>query len=153
MSSTLDVTSSVPQGTVVGPLCFLVYINDMPDCVTAGTRTRLFADDAFVYRELNNAEDSWIFQKDLDALSNWGSAWQMSFNTDKCHIMNFTNKRSVVTTPYKLCGNTLSTVDSHPYLGITFSADMKWSKHIHNTTNSCKKVLASVIRRNFRSCS
>ena len=124
----------------------------MPDCVTAGTKYRLFADDAFVYRELNNPDDSRLFQKDLDALSNWGSAWQMSLNTDKCYIMNFTNKRSTVTTPYKLCGNTLSRVNSHPYLGITFSAEMKWTKHIHNVTNSCKKVLG-VIRRNFRSCS
>ena len=53
ISSTLDVTSRVPQGTVIGPPCFLVYINDMP-----GTKTRLFADDAFVYRELNCPEDS-----------------------------------------------------------------------------------------------
>jgi hypothetical protein len=152
LSSTLDVSSGVPQGTVIGPLCFLVYINDMPACVSTGTKTSLFADDALVYREVVSKDDPTSFQHDLDALSTWGTDWLMSFNTDKCHIMHFTNKKSPTITSYKLCGNVLSAVDSHSYLGVTFSNDMKWSKHINNITNSCKKVLG-VIRRNFRSCS
>jgi hypothetical protein len=124
----------------------------MPACVSTGTKTSLFADDALVYREVVSKDDPTSFQHDLDALSTWGTDWQMSFNTDKCHIMHFTNKKSPTITSYKLCGNVLSAVDSHSYLGVTFSNDMKWSKHINNITNSCKKVLG-VIRRNFRSCS
>lgn len=152
LSSTAEVTSSVPQGTVLGPLCFLIYINDMPNCVSTGTKTRLFADDAFVYREINDDSDHEAFQHDLDALSSWGSDWQMNFNTDKCYTMHFSNNKSHTITPYKLCGNVLSTTNSHSYLGITFSSDLKWSTHINNVTNSCKRVLG-VIRRNFRSCS
>ena len=151
LSSSVDVTSGVPQGTVLGPLCFLVYINDMPDCVSPGTKSRLFADDGFVSREINSQNDKITFQKDLDALTKWSSDWQMSFNIKKCFIMHFTTKKHPNITPYKLCGITLETSNSHPYLGITFNNDLKWSTHINNTTNSCKKVIG-VIRRNFKTC-
>ena len=52
-SSPVDVISSVLQGTVIGPLSFLVFINDLPNYISEGTKTRLFADDAFVYREIS----------------------------------------------------------------------------------------------------
>jgi hypothetical protein len=102
LSSAVDVVSSVPQGTVIGPLCFLIYINNLPNCVSPGTKTRLFADDALVYREINNPDDPIIFQHDLDALSKWGQEWQMSFNTNKCYTMHFTSKKTPNITPYKL---------------------------------------------------
>ena len=151
LSSTADVTSSVPQGTVIGPLCFLIYINNMPDCVSEGTKIRLFADDALIYREINSNKDKTTFQNDLDALSRWSADWQMSFNTAKCHTMHFTAKRSPCITPYKLCGNTLQVTSTHPYLGITFSSDLKWKTHINNVTKSSKMVIG-VIRRNFKAC-
>ena len=58
MCTTANVTSSVPQGMVVGPLCFLIYINNITDCISTGTTMHLFADDALIYREINTVGDT-----------------------------------------------------------------------------------------------
>ena len=81
------VLSGVPQGTVLGPLLFLLFVNDLPECVSEGTRTRLFADDCLVYREIRNQEDRVQLQADLNALGNWSARWGMRFNTSKCEII------------------------------------------------------------------
>ena len=140
-----NVTSSVPQGTVVRLLCFLIYINNMTDCISSGTKMHLFADKALIYCEINTVDDTKIFQKDLDTLSKWGADWQMAFNTDKCFTMHFTSKKSPSITPYQLCGNTLQVTSSHPYLDINFGSDLKWNSHMTNVTKSSKKIWESSI--------
>ena len=70
-SSELHVKSGVPQGTVLGPLLFLIYINDINDDLTPGTKLRLFADDSFLYRQMKSKTDSMILQKDLETLQKW----------------------------------------------------------------------------------
>ena len=84
-SSLIDVVYGVPQGTVLGPLLFLLHINDLPSVVTS--KVRLFADDCLVYRNIKNKPDQITLQKYLSLLENWGNAWGMHFNTAKCHIM------------------------------------------------------------------
>ena len=71
----------VSQGTVLGPLLFLIYINDLPSCISP--TMRLFADDCFLYCRINSPVDCQNIQKDLDALTKWEKDWQMSFNVDK----------------------------------------------------------------------
>ena len=90
-SKTTEVTSGVPQGTVLGPLLFLVYINDMPE--TISSTARLFADDSLVYRIIRTEEDQALLQKDLDKLQKWERDWLMQFNPDKCEVIRITNKR------------------------------------------------------------
>ena len=82
-----DVESGVPQGTVLGPLFFLLHINDLPSCVIS--KVRLFADDCLLYREIKNNQDQidMQLQRGLDALMDWGSTWGMKFNAKKCNIM------------------------------------------------------------------
>ena len=70
-SETSTVLSGVPQGTVLGPLLFLIYINDLPQYVSPGTQVRLFADDSAVYRKINSPQDHEILQKDLKNLVKW----------------------------------------------------------------------------------
>ena len=70
--------SSVPQGTVLGRLLFLLHINDLPSCVNS--KVYLFADDCLIYREINNNQDQIDMQRDLDALMDWRSTWGMKFN-------------------------------------------------------------------------
>ena len=87
-STSADVISGVPQGTVLGPLLFLLYVNDIPTYVSS--KTRLFADDGLLYREINLSADAASLQRDLDALCRWEKEWQMKFNADKCFVMHIT---------------------------------------------------------------
>ncbi|KAI8511987.1 hypothetical protein Bbelb_110870 [Branchiostoma belcheri] len=88
-SAPVKVASGVPQGSVLGPLLFLLYINDLPDKLDSNVR--LFADDCLLYVELSTQNDSQLLQKDLNTLEEWHSKWLMQFNPEKCYIMHITN--------------------------------------------------------------
>ena len=98
--------SGVPQGTVLGPLLFLLHINDLPSVVSS--KVRLFADDCLIYRNTKNKEDQIALQKDLNLLENWGNIWGMRFNAAKCNIKLFN---------YSLTGKVLEEVMDAKYLG------------------------------------
>ena len=94
------VLSGVPQGTVLAPLLFSCYINDLPSSTLSNMR--LYADDALVYRSINSPEDSIILQQDLISLSNWSRKWLMPFNPSKCEYLNITNKVNPIRSQYYL---------------------------------------------------
>ena len=88
------VTSGVLQGTVLGPLLFLIYINDMPS--TVSSTMGMFADDAYIYRSIRNTGDCEILQEDLQKLMQWKQSWLMEFHPDKCKVLRITNKRKLI---------------------------------------------------------
>ena len=90
-SSPINVTSGVPQGSVLGPTLFLLYINDINNNVNS--TVRLFADDSLLYRPIWSQTDHEILQKDLEMLTSWANKWQMSFNVSKCKVLSITKKR------------------------------------------------------------
>ena len=90
-SDTASVTSGVPQGSVLGPILFLTFINDMPECVSS--KVRLFADDSIIYKEITTDSDGRDLQNDLEALEMWEKTWGMSFNPSKCHIIHISRKK------------------------------------------------------------
>ena len=90
-SESIPVTSGVPQGSVLGPILFLVYINDLPDEVRS--QVRLFADDTTLYLTLESEDDSSTLQSDLDILSAWESRWDMEFNPSKCQVVHVTGSK------------------------------------------------------------
>ena len=77
--------SGVPQGSVLGPILFLVFISDLPDIINF--TVRLFADDSVLYRNIRRSEDQQILQDDLNKLAQWEEAWIIRFNVAKCHSM------------------------------------------------------------------
>ena len=81
-STELPVSSGVPQGSVLGPILYLFYINDLPDNIQSDVR--LFADDTAVYLAVQGQEDTDIIQNDLNILQEWEKAWDMEFNLSKC---------------------------------------------------------------------
>ena len=88
VSSLCTVTSGIPQGSVLGPALFLIYIND----ITAGIKSqiRLLADDCLIYRSIHSLIDHEILQHDLDTLSSWATCWKMLFNVSKCSVLQIT---------------------------------------------------------------
>jgi hypothetical protein len=149
-SSPVDVSSGVPQGTVLGPLLFLLYINDMPSSISPGTSLKLFADDAMLYRKINNPTDSDNLQHDLDRLIDWEQTWQMSFNPTKCQVMHITKSRSPINNPYTIHGTTLETVPTATHLGIDISNTLSWNTHINRIANKANSKLG-FIKRNIKS--
>ena len=115
-SGSVPVTSVVPQGSVLGPILFLIYINDLPDELSS--QVRLFADDRAVYLTIGGAEDGKLLQNDLDRLSVWEDRWDMEFNPSKCQVVRVTSSRNPFNFSYTLHGQVLEVV-TNPVLPIT----------------------------------
>ena len=142
-----SVISGVPQGSVLGPILFLLYINDIVKDIH-GT-VLLFADDTMIYMVIRSENDAARFQQDLDLLSEWGKTWMMEFHQDKCEILTITCKRNPTLYPYRLGEHLLNHVDCSKYLGVKVSRDLRWNDHINYITNKATNTL-NFLRRNLQ---
>ena len=115
-STWTEVMSGVPQGTVLGPLLFLTYINDLPNNIHSSIR--LFADDCVLCREIKNELYSQELQKNLHSLMKWEYDWQMHFNPQKCFVMRLTHARHMIRFNYIFGDKSLHETYNHPYLGV-----------------------------------
>ena len=145
------VLSGVPQGTVLGPLLFLIYINDISNGLSEGTKLKLFADDSLLYRTIKSPKDSEILQKDLNTLQTWEKKWKMQFHPDKCQLLKITNKTNQINSTYKIHNHIISETNSAKYLGITIDSKLHWKKHYLNITKKASSTLA-FIKRNLNKC-
>jgi len=146
-STSIPVTSGVPQGSVLGPILFLVYINDLPGHTKC--TTRLFADDTAVYLSFQNISDHRTLQDELNSLEWWEQTWDMAFNPDKCQVIQITHAREPIPTSYTLHGQLLEIVDQAKYLGVDFSSKLSWGPHINHITNKANRTLG-YIRHNIK---
>ena len=145
-----EVTSGVPQGSVLGPSLFLVFINDIVDDTSSSIR--LFADDSVIYKNIETYNDHLVLQEDINKLFSWSERWQMSFNVQKCYVLSITRKtvwKSCYT--YTMSDQDLPVVSSSKYLGVTISDKLKWSDHIKDVTAGSRKVLG-LLERNLSQC-
>ena len=108
--------SGVPQGTVLGPIPFLLHTNDLPSIVSS--KVRLFADDCLIYRQIKSNNDQIELQRDLNLLESWGAKWGMRFNAAKCNIMRVSRMRLPFLYSYKLSGQVLDEAKDSKYLGL-----------------------------------
>ena len=143
-SAEAPVTSGVPQGSVLGPLLFLLYINDLPQNIQS--QVRLFADDTAVYLTVTSSEDANTLQADLDTLQEWERTWDMEFNPSKCQILHITRSRQPLQSQYTLHGQFLESVDSAKYLGVNITQDLNWNHHINEITGKANRTLGFVKR-------
>ena len=147
-SDPVPVLSGVPQGSVLGPVLFLIFINDLPENIRSSVR--LFADDGVLYRNIESATDCQILQDDLNSLAQWEADWQMKFNVAKCHSMRVTQHPpdKHIQFEYTLHQQRLEQVQSAKYLGITISDDLDWGQHISEISSKATKTLG-FLRRNL----
>ena len=143
------VQSGEPQGTVLGPLCFLLYINNIGDLISPCSSIRLFVDDYLHYRTVNSTESCQQLQNDLIRLVEWSKQWQMTFHPTKCFILKV--KRNPVIYNYKMMGHQLEIVHHYPYLAVELSEDMNWDPHISKATSKANKTLG-FLRRKLNKC-
>ena len=146
-SEEVPVTSGVPQGSVLGPVLFLIYINDLPDKVKL--QVRLFADDTAAYLAITKLADSEQLQANLDILQEREIRWDMQFNPSKCQVKHITRSHSPLPTTYTLHGETLEAVASARYLGVDIANDLSWKTHVSSITNNANKSLG-FLRRNLK---
>ena len=143
------VVSGVPQGTVLSPLLFSLYKNDIT--VGIDSQIRLFADDCVCYREIKTVEDTLKLQKDIDLLGSWARKWGMRFQPVKCNMMQLTNKRINKIEASYTEGMVLENVDSIKYLGVAITNDLKWNTHITKICTKANRTLG-FLRRNLFPC-
>ena len=149
-SSSVSVLSGVPQGTVLGPLLFLIYVNDIASGVSSSIR--LFADDCILYRTIKCEADSIILQQDLDILSQWSTLWQMKFNVSKCVLICCSRSPNLFQYNYQLYDHILDVRDEHLYLGVLLHKSLSWSNYIAKTSAKASQLF-NFLRRNLSNCS
>lgn len=141
-SRVCSVTSGVPQGSVLGPTLFLVYINDLPDTLTCSVS--LYADDTLLYQDVTSDQDSAKFQRNIDAVQKWSQKWMMPFNINKCHAMAFDTGNNNITPAYKLGTTDIPWTTNTRYLGVTLQHDLKFDQHVSKKTDKASKILGAI---------
>lgn len=143
-SDWLPMKSGVPQGSVLGPVLFLIYINDL--VTNLESSASLFADDAKIYKTIESETDVETLRRDMAKLDEWCGKWLLSFNTSKCKVMHIghNNRRNA----YQLDGVTLEKSNEEKDLGIIISSDLKSTKHVAKITAKANSRLG-IIKRNF----
>ena len=145
-----NVVSGIPQGSVLGPLLFIIYINDLP--LNISSYTYLFADDTKIFRPITSELDCILLQKDLDALQNWSDKWLLQFHPDKCHVL--TIGKSHIHFNYTLPNNKdgsriiLEHVNEAKDLGVLVDTHLNFESHIHTKVNKANSILG-IIRRGY----
>ena len=130
-SEWVSVTSGVPQGSILGPSLFIMYINDLPSCFLS-SNCLLFADDVNFFKRIASVEDCRVLQTDLNALSDWCFLWRMKLNLTKCFYINFSLKRVIdFSFDYSLNDHMLERVFNVKDLdGVYFSHNLCFTLHI-----------------------
>ena len=143
-SALLPVLSGVPQGSILGPMLFLVFVNDLPKAAA----TSLFADDAKCAHSITTVSDCLSLQQDLNNLVTWSTSWSLLFNEQKCSILRFCSPRHTIPFVCNLNGKSVVVKDSHRDLGVIISTDLQWSAHYCYIMSRAYKVLY-LLRRVF----
>ena len=143
------ITSGVPQGSILGPLLFLVYVNDIS--TNMSSETRLFADDCTLFRNVLCKQDCISLQNDLTKIFSWSQKWQLSLNISKCKVLCISNKRSPPSYTYMMNISQLEFVDDFKYLGVHIDSHLKWNDHPSFASHKATRVL-NLLRRSMYMC-
>ena len=136
------VPSGVPQGSVLAPLLFILYVNDLPDTLSCGIK--VFADDSKLYRPVRHLTDPPTLQEDLNAAVRWADRWQLTFNADKCTVLHIGRQNRHH--PYTMMGATLKDTAAEKDLGVYIDAELKFRKQAAAAVSKASQVMAVMYR-------
>ena len=129
-SDMFPVMSGVPQGSVLGLLLFLIYINDLPQSLSLGSIPYLFADDSKLVRSIASFSDCSVLQEDIFSIMEWCRTWNLNLNKEKCAAIHFSLSSSLnPQSDYKIMDTSINFIESHRDLGIMVNNKLSWSKH------------------------
>jgi hypothetical protein len=153
LSAYKPVTSGVPQGSVLGPVLFIFYINDITEVVTPNTTVKLYADDLKAYCTDKNDKDSINFNETLKNISNWSNTWQLTISNEKSKWLLISNKNYKISQfepRFELAGKTLPKTVNVLDLGVNFSMKLSFTDHISITIAKAKQRLF-LLKKSFLS--
>ena len=146
-SKSSGVKSGIPQGSVLGPILFVIYINDLPEEVKSNAL--LFADDTKIYRLIKSVADSAALQQDLNSLVDWSRRWLLAFNASKCHVLSLGKIENIDHAfYYAMDGTELEHVFEEKDLGVWVDHQLTFDEHISLKVKKANSM-AGLIRRNF----
>ena len=143
-SKTQTIKAGCPQGSVLGPLLALMYLDGLTDKVT--NEILLYADDTSLHashstEDLDTVQDS--LQCDLDAIDNYAKQWAITFNKSKTVLQTFTHKNQSISPKLKFSGHVIPTdTEAHKHLGVIFSKDLKFHNHVNNILKKANTALS-----------
>ena len=151
LSSPQPVISGVPQGSVLGPILFLIFINDVTDFLTPDVKSKLFADDLKSYVRLSNDTDASVFSLTLKKISEWARVWQLPLSTSKCCYMLISNRCDLIRESFTLNEVELEGASEVKDLGILFTKNLNFTNHITSIIGKAKQRLF-LIHKSFITC-
>jgi len=148
-----EVLSGIPQGSILGPLLFIIYINDIVEFCGDDAMIFLFADDAKIYKHITSPADCIVLQEYVDKFSNWTQNWLVKLNVQKCKTMSIYHRRHTIEQhQYEINNSKLETVDTFRDLGVIFDHHLIFDQHICEKVNKAYSMLG-ILKRNFKNMS
>jgi hypothetical protein len=150
-----NISSGIPQGSILGPILFIIYINGLVEKCVEGSEIYLYADDAKLFRYIESEEHCKKLQEDLNNVKNWSDEWMLKLNIAKCKVMSY-GRQLNYDFPYyvheKEINYALQKVNTINDLGVIFDSQLKFDEHIYVKINKAYSMLG-IIKRNFRNIS
>ena len=148
-SLSAPVISGVPQGSVLGPLLFLIYINELTKInLSDGAKLTLYAGDILLFRTINSPNDYVALQEDIDKVGSWSCTNFLTLNRAKCKYMIVSRRRTTSTpsSPLLLEGHPLDQVKMFKYLGVLLSHDLSWGEHVQSVCSKARNILCLTLQ-------
>ena len=141
-------TSEVPQGSILGPLMYIIFMNSLSKIsLSPSTKIVLYADDILLYRPINSVEDSNLLQSNVNSILEWVSSHGLVPNHAKTKLLNVTRSRHPISTNLKIDRVNIPPSPCMKYLGVTLSAKFMWSDHVSAICKSSKRQIGLIHRQ------
>ena len=149
-SSESPVLSGVPQGSVLGPLLFIIYVDSIARLDVSNGTIVIYADDICLYRPIKSQEDVVILQRDVNMLTSKILDLGLSLNAQKCKSITFSRRKNSLVVPIYISGLHIPNVSSVKYLGFHLSQDLSWSEHINAICSKARRKLGFIYRKFYK---